>query len=47
MQLPTGEDRKFLQDGDEVTIRGYCEKEGAVSISMGTCVGTVTAALKP
>lgn len=44
VQLPTGEERKFLQDGDEVTITGYCERDGAVRIGMGTCRGTVVAA---
>ncbi len=27
LQLPTGEERKFLADGDEVTFRGWCEHE--------------------
>jgi fumarylacetoacetase len=28
IELPTGEQRTFLQDGDEVILRGYCEREG-------------------
>ena len=28
MQLPSGETRKFLEDGDEVIFRGYAEREG-------------------
>jgi fumarylacetoacetase len=42
LQLPTGEARKFLEDGDEVILRGYCEREGAVRIGLGECRGTVT-----
>ncbi len=39
--LPTGEPRKFLADGDEVILRGYCEREGAVRIGFGECRGLV------
>jgi fumarylacetoacetase len=39
--LPTGELRGFLQDGDEITLRGYCEREGFVSIGLGECSGTI------
>jgi fumarylacetoacetase len=39
--LPTGETRKFLADGDEVIMRGYCERAGAVRIGLGECRGTV------
>ena len=28
LALPSGETRKFLEDGDEVIMRGYCEREG-------------------
>lgn len=42
--LPTGETRRFLEDGDEVTIRGYCEREGARRIGFGECRGAITAA---
>lgn len=41
VRLPSGEDRKFLDDGDEVIMRGYCEKEGAVRIGLGECKGTI------
>ena len=36
-----GEPRKFLEDGDEVILRGYCEREGARRIGFGECRGTV------
>ena len=41
LRLPSGEERKFLEDGDEVIMRGYCEKEGAVRIGLGECRGMV------
>jgi len=39
--LPTGEQRGFLADGDQVTFRGYCERAGFVSIGLGECSGTI------
>jgi fumarylacetoacetase len=41
LTLPTGEERRFLEDGDEVTLRGHCEAEGAVRIGFGACTGVV------
>ena len=41
--LPTGEERKFLHDGDEVIMRGVLEREGAARIGMGECAGRVVA----
>jgi len=43
-QLPSGEERTYLEDGDEVILRGYCEREGCVRIGFGECRGIVTAA---
>ncbi|MFN8572910.1 MAG: fumarylacetoacetase [Gemmatimonadaceae bacterium] len=43
--LPTGEIRRFLEDGDEVRIHGYCERPGFRRIGLGFCVGVVDAAL--
>jgi fumarylacetoacetase len=39
--LPTGEQRKFLEDGDEVILRGFCERDGFRRIGLGSCRGTV------
>ena len=39
--LPTGEVRKFLEDGDEVIMRGFCERPGAARIGFGECRGVV------
>jgi fumarylacetoacetase len=39
--LPTGETRNFLEDGDEVILRGYCSRPGLPRIGFGTCVGRI------
>lgn len=39
--LPTGEVRKFLEDGDEVIMRGYLEAEGHPRIGFGECRGVI------
>ncbi len=44
LQLPTGETRSFLEDGDEITLRAWCEAEGAVRIGFGDCVGRIVPA---
>lgn len=41
----TGETRYFLEDGDSVTIKGWCEKTGAARIGFGECRGEVLPAL--
>jgi fumarylacetoacetase len=43
--LPTGEQRKFLEDGDEVILRGFCEREGFRRIGLGSCRGTILPAV--
>jgi fumarylacetoacetase len=42
--LPSGEQRKFLEDGDEIVLRGYCEADGFRRIGLGTCSGTILGA---
>ncbi|MCH2147096.1 MAG: fumarylacetoacetate hydrolase family protein, partial [Phycisphaerales bacterium] len=44
VQLADGSERKFLQDGDELTINAWCEREGAIRIGFGACRGVVTPA---
>jgi fumarylacetoacetase len=39
--LPSGERRAFLEDGDEVTLRGWCERAGAHRIGFGTARGRI------
>lgn len=42
VQLPNGETRKFLLDGDTLIMRGACRKDGYRTIGLGSCVGTIT-----
>jgi fumarylacetoacetase len=44
LELPTGETRTFLEDGDEVTLKAWCESDGAVRIGFGECLGRVVPA---
>jgi fumarylacetoacetase len=44
LRLPNGETRTFLENGDEVILRGFCEREGFPRMSFGECRGTVLAA---
>ena len=44
LTLSGGETRKFLDDGDEVIMRGYCERPGAVRIGFGECRGVIVGA---
>jgi len=39
--LPSGETRAFLEDGDEVILRGRCVREGCVSIGFGEAAGVI------
>lgn len=46
IELPEGETRCFLEDGDEVILRGFCERDGLPRIGLGECRGIVVPALK-
>jgi len=37
LELPTGEIRRFLEDGDEVIFKGWCEASGYRRIGLGEC----------
>ena len=37
LSLPTGEQRKFIADGDEVIMRASCEANGVRRIGLGEC----------
>jgi fumarylacetoacetase len=39
LTLPNGEERRFLEDHDEITLRAWCEKSGAQRIGLGSAVG--------
>jgi fumarylacetoacetase len=41
VRLPGGVERTFLEDGDEVTLTGYCEHEGFTRIGLGSCRGVI------
>jgi fumarylacetoacetase len=44
LTLESGETRSFLEDGDEITLKAWCEGDGAVRIGFGECVGKVVPA---
>ena len=44
LRLPTGELRRFLEDGDQVTLRAYCLQDGLPRIGFGQCIGTIAGA---
>jgi fumarylacetoacetase len=46
IELPTGEQRVFLEDGDEITFHGFCERRGYARIGFGACTGTITPAIQ-
>jgi fumarylacetoacetase len=39
-KIKNGKTRTFLEDGDTITIRAYCEKDGK-RVGFGECVGTI------
>ncbi len=41
LEMPTGEKRTFLADGDLVSIYGFCQRPGFRKIGFGRCEGTV------
>jgi len=41
LKLPTGEERGFLEDGDEVILRGWCDAPNAARIGLGECRGQI------
>ncbi|CAD6559915.1 hypothetical protein LMG28727_06977 [Paraburkholderia kirstenboschensis] len=43
IKLSNGEQRTFLEDGDTLIMRGWCERPGAVRIGLGEVRGTVLA----
>jgi fumarylacetoacetase len=41
LTLANGEQRRFLEDGDDVTLRAWCERPGARRIGFGSASGRV------
>lgn len=46
LPLPSGEARGFLENGDEVIFRGWCEASGFRRIGLGECRGMILPALR-
>lgn len=44
IDLPSGEQRRFLEDGDEIIMKGFCEREGYNRIGFGECRGRIAPA---
>ncbi len=44
LPLPSGETRRFLEDEDEVILRGNCRREGYARIGFGECRGKISPA---
>jgi len=44
--LPTGEQRRFLEDGDEVLLRATARRDGFATIGFGDCRAIVTPAVR-
>jgi fumarylacetoacetase len=45
LELPGGEERRFLRDGDSIVLRGWCgDADGAPKIELGEVAGTVVPA---
>jgi fumarylacetoacetase len=45
LRLPSGEERRFLEDGDEVVLSAHAEARGARRIGFGLCSGRVLGAV--
>jgi fumarylacetoacetase len=46
-RLNTGEERCFVEDGDAIILRGFCEREGFARIGFGESRGEVLPAFQP
>lgn len=45
IKLNGSDERMFLEDGDEVTLRGWCGEEGML-VGFGDCVGRIEPAVR-
>lgn len=46
IELPGGEKRSFLEDGDELILKAYCKSDAATRIGFGECRGVVQKAIQ-
>jgi fumarylacetoacetase len=44
LNLPSGEVRRYLEDGDEIVFKGRAKREGCVSIGFGECRARIDSA---
>jgi fumarylacetoacetase len=44
LQLPDGQVRGFLEDGDEIILSAFCERNGLPRIGLGECRGRIAPA---
>ena len=44
LQLPNGEHRSWLHDGDEITLTAICERDGLHALQLGSCTGRIAPA---
>ena len=45
IHLSNGESRTYLEDGDTIILRGYCQRDGFRRIGFGECRGAVLPAV--
>ncbi|KAJ8714885.1 hypothetical protein PYW08_004866 [Mythimna loreyi] len=45
LRLLSGEERKFIQDGDTITLRGFCVDDNGTRIGFGKCEGKLLPAI--
>ncbi|MGE0036070.1 MAG: fumarylacetoacetase [Xanthobacteraceae bacterium] len=45
VKLPNGEERNWIEDGDEIIMKGRCQAPDRISIGFGTCSGKLLPAV--
>jgi fumarylacetoacetase len=45
VRLENGEERRFLEDGDEIILKAHCRREGFASIGFGECRADILPAI--
>ncbi|WP_448951921.1 fumarylacetoacetase [Labrys neptuniae] len=46
IRLETGEERRFLEDGDEIILKASCRRDGFAPIGFGACRGIILPAVQ-
>jgi len=47
VRLPTGEERRFLEDGDEIILKARGKRDGFATIGFGYCRAKILPANRP